>query len=82
MKPATSTIPLLLVLILAACLAQPSDQSNMRQPTPTVASDEASNDASDAIWMQTELVDVTTGESFRLSDFAGKTVYVHPMAMW
>lgn len=29
-----------------------------------------------------ELVNAQTGETFRLSDFAGKTVYVHAMATW
>jgi thiol-disulfide isomerase/thioredoxin len=33
-------------------------------------------------WLNLELVDARTGETFKLSDFAGKTVYVEPMATW
>ncbi len=34
------------------------------------------------LWMTTELTDVRTGETFSLADFAGKTVFVEPMATW
>ncbi len=34
------------------------------------------------LWMTTELTDVRTGETFTLADFAGKTVFVEPMATW
>ncbi len=33
-------------------------------------------------WQAIALTDVTTGESFTLTDFVGKTVYVEPMATW
>ncbi|MCB8946068.1 MAG: redoxin family protein [Ardenticatenaceae bacterium] len=33
-------------------------------------------------WQTIALTDVTTGESFTIADFAGKTVYVEPMATW
>jgi thiol-disulfide isomerase/thioredoxin len=33
-------------------------------------------------WQTIALTDVTTGQSFTLADFAGKTVYVEPMATW
>lgn len=33
-------------------------------------------------WMTTNLTDVRTGETFTLADFAGKTVFVEPMATW
>ncbi|GAB4509530.1 MAG: hypothetical protein OHK0046_04710 [Anaerolineae bacterium] len=33
-------------------------------------------------WQQIELVNATTGETFTLADFAGKTVFVEPMATW
>lgn len=33
-------------------------------------------------WQQIALTDVRTGESFTLGDFAGKTVFVEPMATW
>lgn len=34
------------------------------------------------LWMTTTLTDVRTGETFTLADFAGKTVFVEPMATW
>lgn len=33
-------------------------------------------------WTQLELVNARTGEPFTLADFAGKTVFVEPMATW
>jgi cytochrome oxidase Cu insertion factor (SCO1/SenC/PrrC family) len=33
-------------------------------------------------WQTLPLVDARTGQSFTLADFAGKTVYVEPMATW
>ena len=33
-------------------------------------------------WTHIELVDARNGETFTLADFAGKTVYVEPMATW
>jgi cytochrome oxidase Cu insertion factor (SCO1/SenC/PrrC family) len=35
-----------------------------------------------AIWQTLPLVNARTGETFTLADFAGKTVYVEPMATW
>lgn len=34
------------------------------------------------VWQELPLVDVRTGATFRLADFAGKTVFVEPMATW
>jgi thiol-disulfide isomerase/thioredoxin len=34
------------------------------------------------LWQQITLTDVRTNETFTLADFAGKTVYVEPMATW
>ncbi|MCC6604265.1 MAG: TlpA family protein disulfide reductase [Anaerolineae bacterium] len=33
-------------------------------------------------WMTVSLTDVRSGETFTLADFAGKTVFVEPMATW
>jgi thiol-disulfide isomerase/thioredoxin len=33
-------------------------------------------------WFKVELVDVSTGESFRIEDYRGKVVLVETMAMW
>ncbi|WP_420627923.1 TlpA family protein disulfide reductase [Candidatus Leptofilum sp.] len=34
------------------------------------------------LWMTTVFTDVRTGETFTFADFAGKTVFVEPMATW
>ncbi|WP_420642845.1 SCO family protein [Candidatus Leptofilum sp.] len=34
------------------------------------------------LWMTTTLTDVRTGDTFTFADFAGKTVFVEPMATW
>lgn len=33
-------------------------------------------------WLSSELVDVRTGDSFKISDFAGKVVLIENLAMW
>ncbi len=38
--------------------------------------------AQDATWRDLPLTNAQTGESFSLTDFAGQTVYVEPMATW
>ena len=35
-----------------------------------------------ADWTRIALTDARTGETFTFADFAGKTVFVHPMARW
>ena len=42
--------------------------------------DEMMSDA--AAWQKIALTNVRTGETFTLADFAGKTVFVEPMATW
>lgn len=37
---------------------------------------------SDIAWIETELVDVASGETFRISDFRGKPVLVKSFAVW
>lgn len=42
--------------------------------------DEMMSDA--AAWQKIALTNVRTGETFTLADFAGKTIFVEPMATW
>jgi thiol-disulfide isomerase/thioredoxin len=45
--------------------------------------DEMAEEMDDApAWMTIALTDVRSGETFTLADFAGKTVFVEPMATW
>ena len=51
-----------------------------------MAEEEAMDDelaaADQPAWMQIALTNAQTGESFTLGDFAGRTVFVEPMATW
>jgi hypothetical protein len=52
-----------------------------RAATPP-AEPAAASDHEAPVWMTTELTDACSGQSFTLADFAGKTLYVEPMATW
>lgn len=80
-----------LVLLAAAC--SPAATTPTTLPTTEAPAAQATEDASvladvlsagveQPAWQTTALVNATTGETFTLADFAGKTVYVEPMATW
>lgn len=50
----------------------------------TIANDSAANAAATGspAWFTLPIVNAHTGETFTLADFAGKTVWVEPMATW
>ena len=80
----TLTIGLTLAVALAACATQPAPvapASGGGVPAPTKAADAAAMAASPA-WLDTELRDVNSGQTFRLSDFKGQVVLVEGMAVW
>jgi hypothetical protein len=59
--------------------AEPVEPTEPEQP----AEEPAEPAAPSAIaWLDTELVDVETGETFRISDFAGTPVLVKSFAVW
>lgn len=47
---------------------------------PTAVTDTSAYNAPE--WTSLELVNARTGEMFTLADFAGKTVFIEPMATW
>ena len=47
-----------------------------------MADDDMANVYNGPDWTHIELVDARNGQTFTLADFAGKTVYVEPMATW
>jgi thiol-disulfide isomerase/thioredoxin len=57
-----------------AAMVKPTDAA-MVKPTEGAA-------ANRPAWQQVALTDAVTGKSFTLADFAGRTVYVEPMATW
>lgn len=82
-------------LLLAACApaAAPTAMPSTSTPVPPTAA--AAAPTVDAplspvpaaaserpVWQSIALTDARTGETFSLADFAGRTVFVHPMAKW
>ncbi len=66
-------------------MATPTPESAAPPPTSAAESSSAAVEAegyAGAAWTSIELVDARTGETFRFADFAGKTVFVEPMATW
>lgn len=77
-----------IALVLAACspAASPTERPTEPSPTLTVAA-EPTSEATEAAaalpaWQMVALRNTATGEPFTFADYAGKTVYVHPMARW
>jgi hypothetical protein len=52
-----------------------TEETAAEDSTPVMAADRPA-------WQTLQLVDARTGESFAFADFAGKTVFVEPMATW
>jgi hypothetical protein len=75
MKGILAFLVAMLGLMLAACGGPAASVA------PTLS---ASNDAgaASAGWQSIPLRNARTGETFTFADFAGRTVYVHPMARW
>lgn len=67
---------LLLALVAASCGAQSTPVAPPAATTPTAAG------TASLAWLEIELRDVLTGQTFRLSDFAGQPVVVETMAVW
>jgi hypothetical protein len=71
-------------------MASEDEKDDMEQPA--VDAEMKEEDMSDAPsgdvamdmpdWFKTELVNVSTGETFRMADFQGKVVLIETMAMW
>jgi len=72
-------LPLLRSLLLAIVLAAGGAMAAAPSGTaPTLAAPALERPA----WLDLPLADARTGETFSLGSFAGKTVYVEPMATW
>ena len=81
---------LLATTLLVGCSTTP-EATNPEPPpgeTPGGATDDPAppadspSEPSSRIWLDTELTDVSTGETFRLSDFKGRPVLLHAFAVW
>jgi cytochrome oxidase Cu insertion factor (SCO1/SenC/PrrC family) len=80
-------IPLILILMLGvACSSQtstPAATSPAQQDaTPTAETLAGGAQSANPAWLTSPVVNAHTGETFTLADFAGKTIWVEPMATW
>jgi thiol-disulfide isomerase/thioredoxin len=91
-------ISILAFALLTACTPttnQPPTQATQQDSTPTsesldssapaaapAESDAAQDSANIPAWLSLPVTDARTGATFTLADFAGKTVWVEPMATW
>jgi cytochrome oxidase Cu insertion factor (SCO1/SenC/PrrC family) len=78
-------IALALAVLLAGC--GPAQDATTGEPdaappaeTPTTPDAGAAQDV--PAWLDIELTDAVTGQRFRLTDFKGKQVLLHPFAAW
>ncbi len=83
-----------LMVVASACSGagakDPAAPTRAAAPTPaaTVSGSDGSRSASpaspvlDQAWATAELTDAARGETFRLADFAGRTVIIETMAIW
>ncbi len=81
----------LTLLLMAACSPAASTTSVASAPTGIATTAPATNSPLQVVaqstedqpsWLSMPLVSAETGQTFRLSDFSGKTVYVELMASW
>lgn len=64
------------LLAIVAMIAMVPLISCGEEPMPTVV------EPGTPAWMNVELTDVTTGETFRIVDFRGKTIFLESFAVW
>jgi len=64
-------------------IEEPADEAEeMMESDDMEESDAMAAEYTAQPWATLELTNARTGETFTMSDFAGKTVYVHSMATW
>ncbi len=74
LMPVIRSLPLALTVALAA--------AGLLAVIPGALPTQAAPSADRPAWLDLPLTDARTGETFSLGSFAGKTVYVEPMATW
>lgn len=80
---------LLLTVAFAGCGADGTSSETLSDPatgsteTPAASGGDAGDSADPELaWLETELTDVQTGKTFRISDFKGRPVLVKSFAVW
>jgi len=77
----TFTILISLMFLVAAC----SDTQSPTQTGPIASGSSDSSGSSSGslpLWMDAELKDIKTGQTFKISDFKGKPVLMESFAVW
>ncbi len=72
-------IALCFSLVMSACVAAQADITFTVEPQPSVV---PVNTVVTPDWFDMELMDVQTGKTFNMNDYAGKVVLLETMAMW
>jgi len=79
-------MPVLTFLILAACspasATPPATAMPTHIPISTSTAPAPTSTPKTPDWFNVEMTDVNTGQTFKMSDFAGKVVLVEAMATW
>jgi cytochrome oxidase Cu insertion factor (SCO1/SenC/PrrC family) len=65
-------------LLMSACTPSQADISKVTEPQSTAVSVVAATPE----WFDMDLIDAQSGETFTISDYAGKVVLLETMAMW
>lgn len=74
----------LILIFIVSCTTQVGSQQAIDRPIQQqAAATESQTESQDIIdWKEIELKDVVTGETFKISDFKGKPIFVETMAVW
>ncbi|MEQ8675669.1 MAG: hypothetical protein RLP44_18680 [Aggregatilineales bacterium] len=62
--------------VSASAVQSPTTEQVQQEPAPQTVAYNGPE------WTQIPLTNAVTGETFTLADFAGKAIFVHPMATW
>jgi thiol-disulfide isomerase/thioredoxin len=71
-------LAVLIALLIAGCASEEALPPSTEAPSASSGADGTSAIA----WLDTELTDVATGDTFRISDFRGRPVIVKSFAVW
>lgn len=74
----TRLIFLILTLVTSSCAPVQADVTN----TPTAPTMVVTPAAATPEWFDMKLIDVQTGETFTMNDYAGKVILLETMAIW
>lgn len=83
-KRSAAMLALIGVTLVALSACSPAAVGDTATPHPAgpAATSDASAPRLTQSWATADLVDVTTGETFRIADLAGKVVLIETMAIW